>query len=270
MSGKKRFAQVAVVVAVVVMAAAGIGLAAVRADRDVDPETVVNRFYESYLAAVRSGEGPGSVLAEGGYREMAGLHPDWVAQVDALLRQFAESERPGGYDPFLMAQDVPEAIFTEPAIVDGETAYVPVTSSFAGHRFLVTLTRIDGAWLIRRITRQPQQVVTDFYLWYTHLDQNPLVTRAYADRRDLTDRFVEEVTTTLDGFATGEVRGGYDPILLAQDVPNEVRATEVELTAAGARVMVEMLWSGNPQPTVRQVILVLGPTGWQIDSVAED
>jgi hypothetical protein len=270
MSGKKRFVQVAVVMVVVLVAAAGIGLAAAKADRDVDPETVVNRFYETYLDAVRSGEGPGNVLAEGGYREMAGLHPDWVAQVDALLKQFAESERPGGYDPFVMAQDVPEAIFTEPAVIDGETAYVPVTSSFAGHRFLVTLTRGDGTWLIRQITRQPQQVVTDFYLWYTHLDQNPLVTRAYADRRDLTDRFIEEVTTTLESFASGEIRGGYDPILLAQDRPSEVQVTDADLTAAGARVRVEMFWSGNPQPTMRQVTLVLGSAGWQIDGVAQD
>jgi hypothetical protein len=269
MSGKLRV--VVLVLVVLAIVGGGIGLVAAKgqdARRD-DPEAVVNNFYKAYLDEVGAGESRRNLLVDGDYRDLPGLHPDCVTMVDELLASFA-AEVPGGYDPFLQAQDVPEAIYTEPAIVEGDRAYVPVTTSFAGHRFLVTLTREDGNWMILRITQRPEQTVANFYGWYTHLDENPLVSGAYTDRQDLSPAFIAEIAATLASFADSETPGGYDPILLAQDVPVEVRPQAAQFTKDGATVTVEMIWGGNPTPTLRTVELVLGPIGWQIDGIAAE
>lgn len=271
MFGKLRVAVV-LGLATLAIVIGGIGLVSANGQdgRRADPEAVVNRFYKAYLAEIGTGEVRRNPLVEGTYRDMPGLHADCVAQVDDLLAAFAASETPGGYDPFLQAQDVPDAIYTESAIVAADRAYVPVTSSFAGHRFLVTLTREDGTWSMLRVTQRPEAVVAGFYGWYTHLEENPLVSGAYATRGDLTEGFRAEVAATLESFASGETPGGYDPILLAQDVPVEVRALPATFTEAGATVTLEMLWGGNPTPTLRTVELVLGPNEWQINGIVAE
>lgn len=271
MFGKLR-AAVVVGVAALAIVVGGIGLVSANGQdgRRADPETVVNRFYKAYLDEIGPAGARRNPLVDGTFRDLPGLHPECIAQVDDLLAAFAASETPGGYDPFLQAQDVPEAIYTETAVVTGDTAYIPVTSSFAGHRFLVTLVRDNGTWRILKVTQRPEAVVTGFYGWYTHLEENPLVTGAYASRQDLTEGFIAEVAAALESFASGEARGGYDPILLAQDVPVEVRALPASYTDTGAKVKVEMLWGGNPTPTLRTVELTLGPNEWQISGIAAE
>ena len=269
MSGKMRGLLVVGLV-VLAVASGSLGLVSAHSARGGSPETVVGRFYEAYLEAHDTLEDRGNPLVDGSYRRMPGLHPDYVARVDALLASFAESETPGGYDPLLQAQDVPEAVYAEAAMIVDERAYVPVTSSFPGHRFLVTLVRQGGRWQILNVTATPEQVVASFYGWYTHQEENPLVTGAYGDRADLTPNFINQVDATLASFAENETPGGYDPVLLAQDVPVEIQARPATFTASGATVTVEMLWGGNPEPTLRQVTLILGEQGWQIDAVTAD
>ena len=132
MFGKMR-AAVIVCITVMAVALGGIGLASAssRDGRATDPQAVVDRFYQDYLDAIGTGETRSNPLADGSYRQLAGLHPACIAQVDALLASFAAAEMPGAYDPFLLAQDIPTAIYTEEAIIEGDRAYVPVTSSFA-------------------------------------------------------------------------------------------------------------------------------------------
>jgi hypothetical protein len=113
------------------------------------PQEVVQMFYDEYLGYIGAGETMRNPLAEGIYRQNPHLAASLVAQVDELVGGFED----GGFDPFLMAQDVPEQVTVGDAAVTGNTAVVPVTTSFPGHRFNVSLEQQgDGRWLITAIT----------------------------------------------------------------------------------------------------------------------
>jgi len=253
-----------VAVAVVVgLLAAGIGPA--QATEDVAPEEVVTRFYDWYLGDAGAGEIMQSPLADRAYRTSELLSSEFVAEVDALLDSF---ER-GGYDPFLLAQDVPASLEVGEAVVVGETALVPVETSFEGHRFSVTLKLIDGTWKIDGVSRTPEMVVKDFYEWYVGAFRrdgemhNPLVEGAYHQRADLSTGFKAEVEETVAAFD----KVGYDPILLAQDVPVEVRVGEAEMVGGEAHVLVKLFWGGNPTPSERTVTVRLIDSEWKIAGV---
>jgi hypothetical protein len=216
-------------------------------------EQVVGGFYVGYLESIdlQAGHNP---LSERAYRSSEFLSEDFVAEVDALLDSFEH----GGYDPFLLAQDVPASVEVGEAVVAGETAQVPVETSFEGHAFLVTLKQVGGAWKIDDVDQMPDVVVASFYNRYlAHIDndggamQNPLVDGFYRDCPELSDAFVAKVDEAIASFD----KGGFDPILLAQDVPVKVEVAEAELLGDGARVTVEMFWGGNPTPDERLVTL---------------
>lgn len=264
MKGKLILGCGLVVVAVVVgLLAAGIGPA--QATEDVAPEAVVMEFYDWYLGHSVEGEMRQSPLADRAYRESEYLSQDFVAEVDGLLDSF---ER-GGYDPFLLAQDVPTSLVVGEAVVLGETALVPVETSFEGHGLSITLKLVDGEWRIDGVGRTPEMVVKDFYEWYVGAFrrdgemQNPLVEGTYRERADLSAGFKAEVEETVASFD----RVGYDPILLAQDVPVEVRVGQAEMVGDEARVSVELLWGGNPTPSERTVTVQLIDGDWKIASV---
>lgn len=75
----------------------------------------------------------------------------------------------------------------------------------------------------------PSEISEAFYAWY--LDylgdpasgtyRSPLADKAYQGSEYLTPSFIEYVDETLAGF---DGRGGYDPFLCAQDVPQEINA----------------------------------------------
>jgi hypothetical protein len=115
----------------------------------------------------------------------------------------------------------------------------------------------------------PEEVVTGFYDWYLgyigegEMRQNPLADRAYRASEFLSEGFVAEVDALLDSFE----RGGYDPFLLAQDVPVEVRVGEVEVVGEEARVVVELFWGGNLTPSERMVTVRLIDGDWKIAAV---
>jgi hypothetical protein len=112
-------------------------------------EVVVEDFYTWYLNYIgdrASGEFR-NPLVDGAYRESEQLDPAFVESVDELLGSFEF----GAYDPFLCAQDIPEEIFVGEAEVDGDSALVPVETSFAGHAFEVSLSQLDGQWKIADI-----------------------------------------------------------------------------------------------------------------------
>jgi hypothetical protein len=221
--------------------------------KEVLPEKVVTSFYEEYLGCIdlAAGRNP---LVDRAYRSSEFLSEGFVAEVDELLDSF---ER-GACDPFLLAQDVPESVAVGEAVVAGETAQVPVETSFEGHGFLVTLKRIDGVWKIDDVGQMPDVVVESFYSRYlATIDndggamQNPLVDGFYRDCPELSEAFVVTVDEAVASFD----RGAFDPILLAQDVPARIAVGEAELLGDGARVTVEMFWGGNPEPSERVVTL---------------
>ena len=115
----------------------------------------------------------------------------------------------------------------------------------------------------------PEDAVNGFYAWYLgaidlQAGRNPLVDRAYRSSVFLSDDFVAEVDGLLDSFE----RGGYDPFLLAQDVPVKIVVGEATLTGDGASVAVEMFWGGNPTPSERTVALRLVDGEWKITGVS--
>ena len=113
------------------------------------PAEVVEAFYGDYLSYIGDGEMMRNPLTDGMYRRSPYLAGSLVAQVDTLVAGF---ER-GGFDPFLMAQDVPDEVTAGEATVMGKAAAVAVTTSFAGHRFTVSLEQqADGRWLMTAIT----------------------------------------------------------------------------------------------------------------------
>jgi hypothetical protein len=73
-------------------------------DTTEDPETVVQTFFDWYLAYAETG----NPLVDGAYRDSPYLTANLVSQVDEIIASFEG----GGYDPFLCAQDIPGAIET--------------------------------------------------------------------------------------------------------------------------------------------------------------
>jgi len=114
------------------------------------------------------------------------------------------------------------------------------------------------------------EVVEDFYGWYLdyigqgEIRQNPLVDGAYREREDLTDAFIGDVDEALVQMA----QGGFDPFLLAQDVPERIEIGEATVNGDAARVTVLMYWGGNPEPSERTVHLSRTDGAWKIAQVA--
>ena len=68
------------------------------------PDGVVRSFYEGYLAYVANGVGAKcNPLVDRLYRDCPVLSERFVAEVDEAIGSFDK----GGFDPILMAQDVP-------------------------------------------------------------------------------------------------------------------------------------------------------------------
>lgn len=262
-----------VVVSVVVLIALVVGvlsraMAAPKAE-DASPAAVVEAFYEWYLDYIGD-RGDRAVMrnpmVDRAYRSSEYLTQEFIAEVDQLLESFDGA----GYDPFLQAQDIPESFEVGEAVVADGVAQVPVETSFEGHRLMVTLEERDGSWEIRNIAAAPDMVVRLFYGWYLrYIDRdgemrNPLVDRAYRDSRYLSEAFVEEIDETLASFD----RSGFDPLLLAQDIPVRIEVGGMEVLGREARVTVEMFWGGNPTPSQRVVELRLMNGQWMIEGVS--
>jgi hypothetical protein len=114
---------------------------------DLGPEAVVEKFYRWYIGY------PGNPLADREYRLSPYLSEAYVREVDDLLASFDR----GGFDPFLLAQDIPRDFEVGSASVSGDTATVTVGLYFGGEGATpvereVSLRLIDGAWRITAIS----------------------------------------------------------------------------------------------------------------------
>ena len=110
----------------------------------------------------------------------------------------------------------------------------------------------------------PQEVVTRFYRWYIGYPGNPLRDEEYRTSPYLAEAFIEDVAETLASFD----RGGFDPFLLAQDIPEQFTVNEASVLEDRASVVIDFYWSGNPVPTPRQVELELLDGAWKITGIA--
>jgi hypothetical protein len=273
------------------------------ASASAPPEQVVEEFYRWHLGY------PGNSLVDRAYRDSKYLVPSFVQQVDELLSTFDK----GGFDPFLLAQDLPEEITVDDAVIEGGVARVLTHQKFAGNPnlrdIIVELARIADEWKITDVnmgdvspevvtfapqarlelsqqlgvdpeelevepagegylvTLSPRGVVQAFYKWYFDYIgergsdgmRNPLVDRAYRGSQYLAESFVEEVDELLDGFSMG----GFDPFLLAQDIPQAIAVGEAIISGDVATVEVYQHYAGNPDARAITVELAFDEA-WKI------
>jgi hypothetical protein len=159
------------------------------------------------------------------YRESVHLTASFVRAMDALLDGWKSEYGGFPHDPFLCAQAVPTEVAVEGVFYNGEQASVLVATSFADHYITLAVKDVDGAWQIADITcsDSAESTAKAFYTWYLGYiggqngdeRRNPLVDGAYRTSPFLTKDYIAKVDETLISFD----RGGFDPILMAQDVP---------------------------------------------------
>lgn len=252
----------------------------IRPGSPLTPDGVTELFLSDYLEQARASlkEGTQGMLQSGAYRENELLSPAFIAQVDEIVASFDR----GGYDPFLLAQDLPHAIVVGEPVVEGDTATVQVDRYYAGGRepvyMTVELARENGRWMIAAIRpvaetagaegMSPEEVVEAFYTAWREMTlaaiagdgESPLASQAYHDSIYLAPAFVEAVDAIVAGFD----RGGYDPFLCAQDVPGQLAVEGVIHTTSGARVPVRSDFANH----AFVVELEQGEEGvWQIANV---
>lgn len=110
----------------------------------------------------------------------------------------------------------------------------------------------------------PQEVVTKFYRWYIGYPGNPLVDKEYRASPYLAESFIQQVDETLSSFD----RGGGDPFLLAQDIPEQFTVDEATVSGDRASVAISLYWGGNPTPSPRQIELALIDGQWKITHIS--
>jgi hypothetical protein len=189
------------------------------------PSQVVEMFYDWYLNYIGdpSTNDFQNPLINGAYRDSRYLTKDFINQIDRQL----DSGNFFQADPFLCAQDIPEDISVLSAYHTDDHARVLVESNFHRHYFTVDLNKKWGQWKISNITcgATPEGLVYAFYTWYLgYLGNptqgelnNPLVDRAYQSSQYLSLNFIKIVDEYLDD----NTLGGFDPFLLAQDLPSD-------------------------------------------------
>jgi hypothetical protein len=211
-----------------------------------NPAEVVESFYAWYLEQVETMAGTDSNPLTGGvYREAAQLDSAFVEEVDQIVAGFDR----GGYDPFLLAQDIPTAFRVGEVEVADSSAHVLVYTTFFGHVLDVSLAQEEGGWLITGVEQaatqpdgeDPQALVEWFYAAYLNYPGNPLVSRAFLSQATMTAEFVEKVNGILNSFD----KGGYDPILMAQDVPTSVEVGEAQIEGSQATVPIATSFEGH-------------------------
>lgn len=134
----------------VILLVGGTGCGFFAREPDLGPQAVVDRFYRWYIGY------PGNPLADREYRQSPYLSEDFIREVDDLLASFDR----GGFDPFLLAQDIPSHYEVGDARVSGNEATVIVLLTFGGEGSApiereVTLRLIDGAWRINAVATAP-------------------------------------------------------------------------------------------------------------------
>lgn len=108
----------------------------------------------------------------------------------------------------------------------------------------------------------PQQTVQAFYDWYLDYSQtkgNVIVDKAYHDSPYLTQEYVQSVDDLIASFD----KGGFDPFLQAQDIPEFVAVQDETITGDRAVVLASTSFEG--QELLVDLVLVDGV--WRINHI---
>ena len=240
------------------------------------PETaegVAAAFYTWYLDYMgdRASDTFRNPLVDQAYHDAPYLTASFIGHVDDLLAEMRAQDM-GGYDPFLCAQDIPTEVTPDVAFVRDGAASVVMRSSFPNHMLTVDLRPEGRSWVIGNITcaGNPAGTATAFYTWYlgyigncsSEAFRNPLVDKAYQDHPLLDAAFVAEVDALLAEMRAQEA-GGYDPFLLAQDVPTNFTVDP----GIGENTAVVHLYFGPS--SVKHILVTLNQQG-RISAIGEN
>lgn len=110
----------------------------------------------------------------------------------------------------------------------------------------------------------PHQVTYEFYRWYIGYPGNPLVDKEYRNSPYLTDDLIEEIDQTLASFD----QGAYDPILMAQNIPESFDVDQAETSGDRSTVIVRLFWGPRSSFTDLEIELVLTENKWKIDKIS--
>ena len=199
------------------------------------PAEVAQNFYENYLAYFNGPDGQfRSPLGDQVYRESPYVTEKFVRQVDEVLASF---DGKGGYDPILCAQNIPMEIKVDSVFTSGDNANVLMhTDLLPDHAFNLELVNQDSVWRIDRVTCTftPAETAKAFYTQYLGYItagsgdgrspdgmRNSMVDGTYRQSPFLSQAFIEKVDGILGSFE----KGGYDPFLMAQDIPQSFDVT---------------------------------------------
>ena len=193
----------------------------------LSPEETVEAFYKWYIEYSGTPENSTfkSPLSDKAYRESEYLSPTFIHFIDTFMTLPPEQ---ANYDPILCAQNIPANIFVEASYQTEENMRVLVGDDFAGyHRFTVDLVDQEGQWLINNVVcvMSPEGTAQAFYTWYlgsvgapgSEDFHNLLVDGIYRESDFLSESYINKVDELVASFE----HGGYDPFLMAQDLPRE-------------------------------------------------
>lgn len=144
MNNKNRFGFLIILVAVAFATWAFVLLPAINSGNEqAKARKVVQDFYGWYLSY------EGNPLTDSAYHASPYLSPEMMGFLDG----FIQGEML--YDPFLCAQDKPGKIEVAQLQISTNRASATVNTDFEGHAFAVDLVKVDGNWLIDKVTCQP-------------------------------------------------------------------------------------------------------------------
>jgi hypothetical protein len=110
------------------------------------------------------------------------------------------------------------------------------------------------------VGQTPEQVTETFYSWYIQSTQGIPPRRApYAQTGYLTDDLLNQIERTTASFD----KGGYDPILCAQDIPESVSVSPIAAEGDSASVLVNTSFPGHSF----QVALTLVDGVWCLSDI---
>jgi len=243
------------------------------------PEMIVQSFYQWWIGFVDQSQqaGAGNPLIDGAYADHVSVAPELAQKVDQIVAGFDQ----GGYDPFLCAQDLPQIVSYRIVEMTSERAEVAVRETWTGsyQEVLVTLRpTLNGSWQMVDIAcpgegpdvASPAGVVRAYYNWYLEYARhvgNPMVDNAYQNGA-LSETFAAKVADLL-ATMRAENKGGFDPLLLAQDLPARVEISLESESDAKATVLVSQFFFFNETPRLLRVTLDKLDGRWQIVDIAE-
>jgi hypothetical protein len=110
-------------------------------------------------------------------------------------------------------------------------------------------------------SESPEKTTEKFFAEWIASKQNPLFAKAYQNNPYLTKQMEDEITNIVASFD----KGGYDPILCAQDKPSSMSYTLLEQKNNKAFVEAKQDFYGTEKKI--KIKLIKNKSGWQIDNI---